>query len=202
AQNITKQISKLTYAKIILATIFIIAALGSISLYVSSASAASAAKITTSVTTSIATTIVPSQSPGYNANLTQSTSITTSVPSTTVLPPPSPSSVASGSCGNFTLSEPAFSSETSGICSWNGGTINVSAGGGSSGYISVQIVGADGKEYFNKGTANDCLTNIGSVYLPAQKYVVYVTSGGGGGSCSSIPYAVAILSTRSIKGII
>ena len=202
AQKITKQISKATYAKIILAAILIIAALGSISLYFSSALAASAAKITTSVTTSIVTTIVPSQSPGYHANLTQSTSIITSVPSTTVLPPPSPSSMPSGSCGNFTLSEPAFSSTTSGICSWNGGTINVSAGGGSSGYISVQIVGADGKEYFNKGTVNWCPGNIGSVYLPAQKYEVYVTSGRGGGSCSSIPYAVAILSTRSIKGII
>ena len=192
AQNITKQISKLTYAKIILATIFIIAALGSISLYVSSASAASAAKITTSVTTSIVTTIVPSQSPGYHANLTQSTSVNTSAPSTTVLPTPSASSVPSGSCGNFTLSESAFSSTTSGICSWNGGTINVSAGGGLSGYISVQIIGADGKEYFNKGTVNWCPGNIGSVYLPAQKYEVYISSGRGGGGCQ--PNAVVILS--------
>ena len=192
AQNITKQISKLTYAKIILATIFIIAALGSISLYVSSASAASAAKITTSVTTSIVTTIVPSQSPGYHANLTQSTSVNASAPSTTVLPTPSPSSMPSGSCGNFILSEPAFSSTTSGICSWNGGTINVSAGGGLSGYISVQIIGADGKEYFNKGTVNWCPGNIGSVYLPAQKYEVYISSGRGGGGCQ--PNAVVILS--------
>jgi len=192
AQNITKQISKLTYAKIILATIFIIAALGSISLYFSSASAASAAKITTSFTTSIVTTIAPSQSPGYHANLTQSTSITASVPSTTVLPPPSASSMPSGSCGNFILSESAFSSETSGICSWNGGTINVSAGGGLSGYISVQIIGADGKEYFNKGAVNWCPGNIGSVYLPAQKYEVYISSGRGGGGCQ--PNATVILS--------
>jgi len=106
------------------------------------------------------------------------------------------------SCDNFIIVEPTLSSRISNVCTWNGGTINVIAGGGSSGHISVQIVGADGKEYFNNGTANDCLTNIGSVYLPAQKYVVYVTSGGGGGSCSSIPYAVAILSNRSIKGII
>jgi len=35
--------------------------------------------------------------------------------STTVLPPSSLSSMPSGSCGNFTLSEPAFSSETSGV---------------------------------------------------------------------------------------
>jgi len=192
AQQITKQISKATYAKIILAAILIIAALGSISLYVSSALAASAAKITTSVTTSIVTTIVPSQSPGYHANLTQSTSVNTSAPSTTVLPTPSASSVPSGSCGNFTLSESAFSSTTSGICSWNGGTINVSAGGGLSGYISVQIVGADGKEYFNKGTVNWCPGNIGSVYLPAQKYEVYISSGRGGGGCQ--PNAVVILS--------
>jgi len=192
AQKITKQISKATYAKIILAAILIIAALGLLSLYFSSALAASAAKITTSVTTSIVTTIVPSQSPGYNANLTQSTSVTKSAPSTTVLPPPSPSSMPSGSCGNFTLSEPTFSSTTSGVCSWNGGTINVSAGGGLSGYISVQIVGADGKEYFNKGTVNWCPANIGSVYLPAQKYEVYISSGRGGGGCQ--PNATVILS--------
>jgi len=193
AQQITKQISKATYAKIILAAILIIAALGSISLYFSSASAASAAKITTSVTTSIVTTIVPSQSPGYHANLTQSTSVNTSATSTTVLPTPSLSSMPSGSCGNFILSESAFSSTTSGICSWNGGTINVSAGGGLSGYISVQIIGADGKEYFNKGTVNWCPGNIGSVYLPAQKYEVYISSGRGGGGCQ--PNATVILSS-------
>jgi len=193
AQNVKKSMSKRTLLNMAIGILFIIGALGLLSLYFSSASAASAAKITTSVTTSIVTTIVPSQSPGYNANFTQSTSITTSVPSTTVLPPPSPSSMPSGSCGNFTLSEPAFSSETSGICSWNGGTINVSAGGGLSGYISVQIVGADGKEYFNKGTVNWCPGNIGSVYLPAQKYEVYISSGRGGGGCQ--PNATVILSS-------
>jgi len=78
------------------------------------------------------------------------------------------------------------------VCIWNGGTINVSAGGGLSGYIPVQIVGAYGKEYFNKGTVNWYPGNIGSVYLPAQKYVVYVTSGGGGGRCQ--PNATVILS--------
>jgi len=192
AQNVKKSMSKRTLLNMVIGILFVIAALGLLSLYFSSASAASAAKITTSFTTSIVTTIVPSQSPGYHANLTQSTSVNTSAPSTTVLPTPSPSSVASGSCGNFILSEPAFSSETSGICSWNGGTINVSAGGGLSGYISVQIVGADGKEYFNKGTVNWCPGNIGSVYLPAQKYEVYISSGRGGGGCQ--PNATVILS--------
>jgi len=192
AQNVKKGISKRAWLNMAIGILFIIAALGLLSLYFSSASAASAAKITTSVTTSIVTTIVPSQSPGYHANLTQSTSVNTSAPSTTVLPTPSASSVPSGSCGNFTLSESAFSSTTSGICSWNGGTINVSAGGGLSGYISVQIIGADGKEYFNKGTVNWCPGNIGSVYLPAQKYEVYISSGRGGGGCQ--PNAVVILS--------
>jgi len=193
AQNVKKGISKRAWLNMAIGILFIIAALGSISLYFSSASAASAAKITTSVTTSIVTTIVPSQSPGYHANLTQSTSVNTSASSTTVLPTPSPSSMPSGSCGNFILSESAFSSTTSGICSWNGGTINVSAGGGLSGYISVQIIGADGKEYFNKGTVNWCPGNIGSVYLPAQKYEVYISSGRGGGGCQ--PNATVILSS-------
>jgi len=192
AQNVKKSMSKRALLNIGIGILFIVFALVLLSFYFSSASAASAAKITTSVTTSIVTTVVPSQSPGYHANLTQSTSVNTSSPSTTALPPPSPSSVASGSCGNFILSEPTFSSETSGICSWNGGTINVSAGGGLSGYISVQIVGADGKEYFNKGTVNWCPGNIGSVYLPAQKYEVYIGSGRGGGGCQ--PNATVILS--------
>jgi len=192
AQNVKKGISKRAWLNMGIGILFIIFALVPLSFYFSSALAASTANVTTSVTTSIVTTIVPSQSPGYHANLTQSTSIITSAPSTTVLPPPSPSSMPSGSCGNFTLSEPAFSSETSGICSWNGGTINVSAGGGLSGYISVQIVGADGKEYFNKGTVNWCPGNIGSVYLPAQKYEVYIGSGRGGGGCQ--PNATVILS--------
>jgi len=183
AQNLKKGISKRAWLNMGIGILFIIFALVPLSLYFSSASAASTANVTT---------IVPSQSPGYHANLTQSTSVNTSAPSTTVLPTPSPSSMPSGSCGNFILSEPAFSSETSGICSWNGGTINVSAGGGSSGYISVQIVGADGKEYFNKGTVNWCPGNIGSVYLPAQKYEVYISSGRGGGGCQ--PNATVILS--------
>jgi hypothetical protein len=187
--------SKRTLLNMAIGILFIIGALGLLSFYFSSASAASAANVATSVATSIVTTVVPSQSPGYHANLTQSTSVTTSVPSTTVLPPPSPSSAPSGSCGNFTLSEPAFSSTTSGVCSWNGGTVNVSAGGGLSGYISVQIVGADGKEYFNKGTVNRCPANIGSVYLPAQKYAVYISSGRGGGGCDSNPNAVVMLSS-------
>jgi len=195
AQNVKKGMSKRTLLNMAIGILFIIGALGLLSFYFSSASATSAANVTTSVATSIVTTVVPSQSPGYQSNSTQSTSITTSVQSTTVLPPPNPSSVPSGSCGNFTLSEPAFSSTTSGVCSWNGGTINVTAGGGLSGYISVQIVGADGKEYFNKGTINWCPANIGSVYLPAQKYEVYISSGRGGGGCGSNPNAVAILSS-------
>jgi hypothetical protein len=195
AQNVKKGMSKRTLLNMAIGILFIIGALGLLSFYFSSASAASAANVATSVATSIVTTVVPSQSPGYQSNSTQSTSITTSVQSTTVLPPPNPSSVPSGSCGNFTLSEPAFSSTTSGVCSWNGGTINVSAGGGLSGYISVQIVGADGKEYFNKVTVNWCPANIGSVYLPAQKYEVYISSGGGGGGCGSNPNAVATLSS-------
>ena len=101
---------------------------------------------------------------------------------------------ANVSCGDFAISEPVLNSKTSRACIWNGGTINVTAGGGFSGYISVQIVGADGKEYFNKGTTNGCPANIGSVYLPAQKYEVYISSGNGGGSCNIFPYPVAILS--------
>jgi len=195
AQNVKKGMSKRTLLNMAIGILFIIGALGLLSFYFSSASAASAANVTTSVATSIVTTVVPSQSPGYQANSTQSTSITTSLQSTTVLPPPSESSAPSGSCGNFTLSEPALSSTTSDVCTWNGGTINVTAGGGLSGYISVQIVGADGKEYFNKGTINWCPANIGSVYLPAQKYEVYISSGRGGGGCGSNPNAVAMLSS-------
>jgi len=102
----------------------------------------------------------------------------------TVAPAPS-SSANYASCGSFILSDSNFSNSISGICTWNGGALNVSIAGGNSGYATVSIVGSDGKTYFSEGTAARCLTSSGSFYAPAQQYTVKLSTGRGGGNCGA-----------------
>lgn len=54
---------------------------------------------------------------------------------------PTQISVNGSSCGNFTLSLSNYPSHVYGLCSWNGGNINISYGSGNAGYASVSIVG-------------------------------------------------------------
>jgi len=172
AQSTTKKISKATYAKIILAIILIIAALGSISFYISDASAAGVAAIgkQTIITT------------------TATTSVTT-IPTTTILPSAPLSNgqakISNISCGNFTLTDAMNNNNTYGKCRWKGGKVNISAGGGLSGWIFVRIIGSDGIIYFSNATDSWCPANIGSVYLPAQNYGIVIDTGNGNGSCGN-----------------
>jgi len=87
------------------------------------------------------------------------------------------------SCGNFTLLDNRFSNTTAGICTWNGGTLNISIAGGDSGYASVAFIGSNNKTYFSQGTTARCLTSFGSFYAPAQKYTLILSTGHGGGYC-------------------
>jgi len=87
------------------------------------------------------------------------------------------------SCGNFTLLDNRFSNTTAGVCTWNGGTLNISIAGGDSGYASVTFIGSNNKTYFSQGTTARCLTSFGSFYAPAQKYTLILSTGQGGGYC-------------------
>ncbi|MGC8495875.1 MAG: hypothetical protein ACP5MX_01560 [Candidatus Micrarchaeia archaeon] len=87
------------------------------------------------------------------------------------------------SCNNFTIVDSTFGSNQSGVCNWNGGTLNVSIAGGNSGYATVSITGSNGKLYYYKGTDSRCITSSGSFYAPAQQYIVKIYTGNGGGAC-------------------
>jgi len=87
------------------------------------------------------------------------------------------------SCSNFTLLDDKFSNTIAGICTWNGGTLNISIAGGDSGYASVAFIGSNNKTYFSQGTTARCLTSFGSFYAPAQKYTLVLSTGRGGGYC-------------------
>ncbi|MGC8586756.1 MAG: hypothetical protein ACP5K9_00485 [Candidatus Micrarchaeia archaeon] len=181
AQNATKGIGKRTIINLAIGVIFAIAAFYVLSVYIGMPSAAS-----TNVVTSLATTTVLPSQPSAGQ-------LSTTTPSTTV-PQAAGALSAQGSCNGFSISEAAFSTAENSSCSWNGGNVTIYAGGGNSGYVSVNIVGADGKTYFSKGTNNWCSAQIGSVYLPPQNYTISIMSGRGGGACSTNPNAVVSIS--------
>ena len=87
------------------------------------------------------------------------------------------------SCGNFTLLDNRSSNTVAGICTWNGGNLNISIAGGDSGFASVTFIGSNNKTYFSQGTTARCLTSFGSFYAPAQKYTLVLSTGRGGGDC-------------------
>jgi len=125
---------------------------------------------------------------GSLLNLFSFNSLNESIPFNSLNEPTSPlvaahSSANYTSCGNFTLLDNRFSNTIAGICTWNGGTLNISIAGGDSGYASVTFIGSNNKTYFSQGTTARCLTSFGSFYAPAQKYTLVLSTGQGGGYC-------------------
>jgi len=99
---------------------------------------------------------------------------------------PSSTSANFSSCGNFSIVDSYISDQRYGVCSWNGGILNVSVAGGNSGFAGVKIIGEqDNKTYFSTGTNVRCLTNLGSFYAPAQQYKVELSTGRGYGACGA-----------------
>ncbi|MGC8568323.1 MAG: Yip1 family protein [Candidatus Micrarchaeia archaeon] len=121
-----------------------------------------------------------SQIPQHNTDTTTTTSFTTT---STVLPTTSNENF---SCGNFDVATNEYGYTEKGICNWTGGNLWLKAGAGGSGYIAYKITGlSDGKVYISNSTTSWCGVGYGPVYLPAQKYVVQISTGHGGGSCIS-----------------
>jgi len=106
--------------------------------------------------------------------------------SSTTITIPSSTSANFSSCDNFSIVDQYLSNETYGVCSWDGGRLNVSVAGGDSGFAGVKIIGEhDNKTYFSTGTNVRCLTNLGSFYAPAQQYKVELSTGRGYGACGA-----------------
>ncbi|MEM0159906.1 MAG: hypothetical protein QW393_04080 [Candidatus Micrarchaeaceae archaeon] len=149
----------------------------------------------THLSTSVSPSITTLPGPIVKTSTIPITSIpTTSIPTTTTTISITPQSGGSFvSCANVSVSEPVMDAEASATCNWTGGSVVVYAGGGNSGYASVKIIGSNNQTYFSNSTNSWCPTQIGSVYLPAQKYTILLRAGRGGGSCNSNPSAVAYL---------
>jgi len=121
-------------------------------------------------------------------NLFSFNSLNGSIPFNSLNGPTSPlvaahSSANYTSCSNFTLSDDKFSNTIAGICTWNGGNLNISIAGSDSGFASVTFIGSNNKTYFSQGTTARCLISFGSFYAPAQKYTLILSTGRGGGYC-------------------
>jgi len=123
----------------------------------------------------------PSNSTGSQTQpntYTTSTTVLTTAPTITI------SQNGNFSCGNFDVATYEHSYTEKGICNWTGGELWIKVGAGSPGYISYTITGlSDGKVYISNSTTDWCGIGYGPVYLPAQGYVVKISTGHGGGSC-------------------
>ncbi|MGC9011265.1 MAG: hypothetical protein ACP5JN_03975 [Candidatus Micrarchaeia archaeon] len=79
----------------------------------------------------------------------------------------------------------ALSSQVVQNCTWNGGDINITLGGGNSGWASVKIIANNGTQMYTKGGAYYCPAPLGSIYLPRGEYTVILSTGNGGGGCGA-----------------
>ncbi|MEM3572567.1 MAG: hypothetical protein QW530_02460 [Candidatus Micrarchaeaceae archaeon] len=175
AQKVTKGMSKQSIISLAFGALLLIGALPTAASYISYAQTQHSALATLSTT-------IPA------------TPISTTIPTTTQQSSITITSWGSfASCANASVFEPLMDAEASATCNWTGGSVAVYAGGGNSGYASVKIIGSNNQTYFSKSTDSWCPTQIGSVYLPAQKYTILLRAGSGGGSCSNNPSAVAYL---------
>ncbi|MEM0094796.1 MAG: hypothetical protein QXX74_02645 [Candidatus Micrarchaeaceae archaeon] len=175
AQKVTKGMSKQTIISLAFGALLLIGALLTAASYISYAQTQHSALAT------LSTTIPAAPISATIPTTTQQSSITIT------------SWGSFASCANASVFEPLMDAEASATCNWTGGSVAVYAGGGNSGYASVKIIGSNNQTYFSKSTNSWCPTQIGSVYLPAQKYTILLSAGRGGGNCSNNPSAVAFL---------
>ncbi len=92
------------------------------------------------------------------------------------------------SCSNFTLFvplniPPPGPQTVEGICDWKGGMLNVTYGGGYSGWASVSLIAQNGTAIFSNSGDIYCPQYAGSIYAPAGSYTVKLMTGRGGGAC-------------------
>ncbi len=100
----------------------------------------------------------------------------------------------SNSCNGFSVSESAYSTSTNAICIWTGGQLALSAGGGSTGYVSWKITNTISGTVVDSGHTTDwCLTYQNTISEPPGTYNVFITSGAGSGTCSSLVDAEVVL---------
>ncbi|MGC9190633.1 MAG: hypothetical protein ACP5FR_01840 [Candidatus Micrarchaeia archaeon] len=92
------------------------------------------------------------------------------------------------SCSNFTIFVPLSipppgPQVVEGICDWKGGMLNVTYGGGYSGWASVSLIAQNGTAIFSNSGDIYCPQYAGSIYAPAGSYTVKLMTGRGGGAC-------------------
>jgi hypothetical protein len=108
---------------------------------------------------------------GFNTS-----TITTPTIGTTSLTPP---------CNSINLSTNLMSQIIIQNCTWNGGGINITIGGGNSGWASVKIIANKGTPMFSNAGTYWCPSDVGYINLPKGNYTVIFRTGNGGGSCGN-----------------
>ncbi len=74
------------------------------------------------------------------------------------------------------------------ISKYLNGSIKLDMASGNSGYVSVTIIGANGKTYFSNSTDNWCISSDPATYnlvLPPMNYTISMGTGSGGGECGN-----------------
>jgi len=105
---------------------------------------------------------------------------------------PGTSSANYTSCNNFVVATTAQSyygehTAATGMCTWNGGVLNIYYGSGDSGAVNFTITGSDGVTYAElyPYSTTWCNSYYGATYLPAGTFTVKEVVGRGGGACGA-----------------
>ncbi len=80
-------------------------------------------------------------------------------------------------CEAFSLYTTLANSAVSSGCTWTGGPLGLWVGSGNSTYERVSVVGADNVTYANQTSSYQCPTFFENFTLPAQRYIVTLTTG-------------------------
>jgi len=145
------------------------------------------------ITIYITVTTIPS-TPMQNTTMPHTTISTIIISNITI---PLSTSANYSSCKNFTINIPFpyyLNSSSSlaganlgitrkGICVWKGGYMNITFGGGYSGWAALSIKASNGSVVYSKSGDIYCPQNMGPVYVPAGTYTLALSTGNGGGAC-------------------
>ncbi|MGC9190712.1 MAG: hypothetical protein ACP5FR_02240 [Candidatus Micrarchaeia archaeon] len=127
------------------------------------------------------------QAKSNNTIATQSAHPTSPPPVTSIVPTTIPyaATLNQTHCNTVNITTGAFLSQVVQNCTWNGGDISITLGGGNSGWASAKIIASNGTQMYTKGGTYYCPTPLGSIYLPKGNYTVILTTGHGGGNCGN-----------------
>ncbi len=120
---------------------------------------------------------------GFPANITS--------PSKVVVNSTTPKKNSTGlkiyNCSNFTLTTSLLSANITRECTFDGGFMNFTYGGGNSGYAKLNVSGLNGYLYYSGYTTNTCPRYVRSVFMPRglHYYIINFFTGNESGNCGN-----------------